>query len=224
MVKKTYAVIGLGQLGSAVVNELINSGNQVIAIDKKEENIKAIKSIATNAVLADSTDEEELVKAGIKKANVAIVCFGHNKEASVLTVVNLRELGIEQIYARADDPFYEKALKRLGATEIITPQKTAALTLVNKLNNENYNNVFKLDDKYSVVSLKVNESLLPQRFKDLNAKGLYGINIILVIRGGKSFVPTETDALLANDILYLAGTTKEIKNFTDALNGVKKKK
>ena len=94
---KSFAVIGLGQFGLALVDELIENGMDVIAIDTSEEAISKISKKLPTAFVADSTNEQALKELGIQDVDAAIVAYGDNKEASILTTVILREFGIEQI-------------------------------------------------------------------------------------------------------------------------------
>lgn len=224
MVKKSFAVIGLGQFGSAVVQELVDNGMDVIAIDSNEEVVKRISAILPTAFVADSTDEQALEELSIKDVDAAIVAYGDNKEASVLTTVMLREFGIKSIIVRVDDPYYIPIMKKLGATEVITPQKAAGIALANRLGNDDYKDFYKLDDKYSIVSIIVNSAFVPQKLKDINSKTMYGVNIVLVMRDGHSFVPGGSDTLLPNDAIFVVGSTKEIKSFREAINGNGKKR
>ena len=93
MAKKSFAVIGLGQFGRAIVEELLDNGMDVIAIDNNPEAINKISKKLPTAFVADSTDEDALKELGIKDVDAAIVAYGDNKEASILTTVILRELG-----------------------------------------------------------------------------------------------------------------------------------
>ena len=138
MAKKSFAVIGLGQFGRAVLEELIENGMDVIAIDNDADAVARVSKILPTCFVADSTNEISLKELGIKDVDAAIVAYGSNKEASVLTTVILRELGIERIIVRVDDDYYIPILKKLGATEVITPQKAAGITLANRLGSEDY--------------------------------------------------------------------------------------
>ena len=135
---KSFAVIGLGQFGRALVDELIENGMDVIAIDTSEEAINKISKKLPTAFVADSTNEQALKELGIQDVDAAIVAYGDNKEASILTTVILREFGVEQIIVRVDDDYYVPIMKKLGATDVITPQKAAGQALANRLGNEDY--------------------------------------------------------------------------------------
>ena len=224
MAHKSFAVIGLGQFGRSVVKELADNGMDVIAIDKDEETAKAVAADLSTTFIADSTDERALKELGIGEVDAAIVAFGDNKEASVLTTVILRELGVKNIIVRVDDDYYVPILKKLGATEVITPQKAAGSALANRIGNEDFQEFYKLDAKYSVVSILINPGFFPVTLKDMNPKNVYGVNMVLIRRGNKSFVPGGNDSILPDDVVYVVGTAKEIYAFREAVNGGKQKK
>ena len=224
MAKKiSVAVLGLGQFGRAIVEELVENGRDVIAIDSDKEAVVKMSGILSTCFVADATDEQALKELGIKDVDAAIVAFGNNKEASVLTTVVLRELGVKQIIVRVDDDYYASIIKKLGATEIISPQKAAGLSLANRLGNIDYKDFYKLDDKYSVISILINPSYVPETLIELNPKVKFGVNIVLVTRNCKSFVPGGNDSLLPDDTCFVVGTAKEIRQFREAINGKKAK-
>ena len=222
MAKKSFAVIGLGQFGISVVEELVGNGADVIAIDTDEEAVKKVSSILPTVAVANATDEESLKELGIKDVDSAIVAFGSHIESSILTTVILKELGVKTIIVRVDDAYYMPIMKKLGATEVIMPQKAAGVALANRLGNEDFKDFYKLDDKYSVVSIVINNAYVPTQLKDLSSKDKYGVSVVLVMRNGRSFVPGGNDSLLPNDTIFVVGGTKEIRNFREAINGVKR--
>ena len=224
MAKKSFAVIGLGQFGISVVEELVGNGMDVIAIDSDEEAVKKVSAILPTVAVANATDEESLKELGIKDVDSAIVAFGSHIESSILTTVILKELGVKSIIVRVDDAYYLPIMKKLGATEVIMPQKAAGIALANRLGNEDFKDFYKLDDKYSVVSIVINSAYIPQQLKDLGSKDKFGVNIVLINRNGRAFVPGGNDSLLPDDTIFVVGGTKEIRVFREAINGMKKKR
>ena len=222
--KKSFAVIGLGQFGISDVEELVGNGMDVIAIDNDEEAVKKISRLLPTVAVANATDEESLKELGIKDVDSAIVAFGSHIEASILITVILKELGVKSIVVRVDDPYYLSILKKLGATEVIMPQKAAGIALANRLGNEDFKDFYKLDDKYSVVSIVINSAYVPQQLKNLATKDKYGVNVVLINRNGRSFVPGGNDSLLPDDTIFVVGGNKEIRDFREAINGGKKRK
>lgn len=222
MAKKSYAVIGLGQFGTALVEELVENGADVIAIDTNEDSVKRISDILQTAFVADSTDEEALRQLGIKDVDAAIIAFGQNDKAMILTTVILKELGVKRIITRVDNDYYIPIMQKLGASEVISPQKSAGAALAHRLESYDYKDFYKLDRKYSVVSIMVNQSFVPTSLAELKTKEKYGVNLLLIVRGnGESFVPGGNDKIFPNDKVFVVGTGKEIKSFREGINGKK---
>ena len=159
---------------------------------------------------------KELVDNGMD-----VIALDNNEEIAKEV---LRELGVKNIIVRVDDDYYIPIMKKLGATEVISPQKTAGTALANRIGNEDFQDYYKLDNKYSVVSIIINPGFFPVTLKDMNPKNVYGVNVVLVRRGSKSFVPGGNDSLLPDDTVYVVGTSKEISAFREAINGNKQKK
>lgn len=224
MDKKSFAVIGLGQFGISVVEELVGNGMDVIAIDRDEVAVKKVSDLLPTVAIANSTDEESLKQLGVGDVDAAIVAFGSHIEATILTTVILKEMGVKSIIVRVDDVYYVPILKKLGATEVIMPQKAAGVALANRLGNEDFKDFYKLDDKFSVVSIVVNNAYVPEQLRDLASKEKFGINIVLIMRNGRSFVPGGNDSLLPDDTIYVVGSTKGIRAFRQEINDPKKKK
>ena len=88
--------------------------------------------------------------------------------------------------------------------------------------NEDYKDFYRLDAKYSIISIIINPGFVPVTLRELNSKEVYGVSIVLIIRNNKSFVPGGNDSLLPDDTIFVVGTTKEIKNFREEVNGKKK--
>lgn len=224
MAKKLIAVIGLGQFGRAIVEEFVENGMDVLAIDNDEASVKKVATFLPTVFVADSTNEKALIELGIKDVDIAIVAFGSNLEASVLTTVILRELGIPRIIVRVDDDYYINIMKKLGATEIITPQRAAGIGLANRLGNDDYRDYYELDKKYSVVSIEVNEDHEPETISILNPKAKFGLNLVLINRNGKSFIPGGSDMILPKDWLFVVGSAKSIRDFSIYVNNDRARK
>lgn len=225
MAKKSYAVIGLGQFGTAVLEQLIENGADVIAIDNSEEAVKKVSNKLTTAFIADSTEEGVLKNLGVGDVDTAIVAFGENDKATILTTVILRELGVRHIIVRVDNEYYVPIMKKLGASEVVSPQKSAGASLANRLGSFDYKDFYKLDRKYSVVSIMVNQAFIPATIMELKPKEKYGVNVLLVVRqDGKSFVPGGSDRILPGDTVFVVGTNKTINDFRAGINEKRTKK
>ncbi|MDO9266855.1 MAG: TrkA family potassium uptake protein [Sulfurimonas sp.] len=167
----TYVVIGLGKFGYHVAKGLAQQGEAVIAIDNDEEKIRDIGEFVQDAIVLDSSDPKALSEAGIAGAEMAIVSIGENLEASILTVMALKELGIETIFAKAITQVHGQILSKLGAAKVIYPEMESAKKLVKKIvKNMHYETIdlsitLKLA-KMKVPSFWIGTSILSPIFKD----------------------------------------------------------
>ncbi len=167
----TYVVIGLGKFGFHVAKGLAQQGEVVIAIDNDEEKIRDISEYVQDAIMLDSTDPKALREAGIADAEVAIVSIGVHLEASILTVMALKDIGIETVVAKAITVVHGQILSKLGAAKVIYPEMESAKKLVKKLvTNIHYETIdlsitMKLA-KLTVPSFWVGVSILSPIFEE----------------------------------------------------------
>src|SRR5690606_25851740 len=131
--KKEFAVIGLGRFGGSIVQELIRLGADVMAIDSSSDKVEDFAKIATQAVIADTTDEEALSSLGIQNFEHVIVAIGEDIQASILTTLILKELGVPQITVKAQNNYHEKVLRKIGADTIVHPERDMAIRIANNI-------------------------------------------------------------------------------------------
>lgn len=120
---RSFAVIGLGRFGSKIARELVAYGNHVIGVDENERLVSAIADSLTEAVIADARDESALREAGIGGYDAAILAIGANLEASILCLMNLKNMGITDITVKAYNSQHQRIMQALGATDIVIPEE-----------------------------------------------------------------------------------------------------
>ncbi len=218
MKRRSFAVIGLGEFGMTIVEELISLKREVIAIDKDEEAVAKAARLLPTAFIADSTNEKALKELNVDEVTDAIVCYGDNVTASILTTVILKDLGIPHIVVRMDDEYFISTIKRLGADEVITPQRIAGIGLANRLGNESFLDYYNLSGNYSVVKITVNPDFEALTLQSLDARNQFGVNIILIQRNNKVFSPKANDEILAGDIINVVGKRREVEDFSSFIN------
>ena len=131
--KKTFMVIGLGRFGSYIAKTLVSMNCDVLAVDISEDSVQAISSYVPHCVIADSTKEAVLKELDAASIDHVVVAIGNNLQASILTVVNLKHLGVKRITVRADEEGHKEVYKTLGATEVIIPEESSAISLANQI-------------------------------------------------------------------------------------------
>lgn len=208
----TYVVIGLGKFGFHVAKGLAQQGESVIAIDNDEEKIRDINEFVQDAIVLDSTDIRALREAGIGDAEIAIVSIGEHIEASILTVMALKELGIQTVIAKAITQVHGQILSKLGAAKVIYPEMESAKKLVKKIvKNMLYETIdlsitMKLA-KMTVPAFWVGTSILSPIFQDE-----YEVKAIAYKHQDEWHTSFEKDAILeTGDILVVLGSSAHIE-------------
>lgn len=116
-------VVGLGRFGSSLSRELMEHGVEVLGIDADEKLVREHAAYLTEAVSADTTDAEALRQLGVDEVERVVVAIGSDLEDSILTASNLVELGIEDIWAKADSDAHARILRQLGVHHVIRPER-----------------------------------------------------------------------------------------------------
>ncbi len=130
---KTYAVVGLGKFGFNIAKGLAEQGMDIIAVDNDPHKIQEISEYIEDAIVLDSTDIRALKEAGIVGLDTVIISIGENIEASILTLMALKELDNKNIIAKAITLTHGEILARLGAFKVIYPERESARKLVENL-------------------------------------------------------------------------------------------
>jgi trk system potassium uptake protein TrkA len=209
---ETFAVIGLGKFGFHVAKGLAQQGLSVIAVDVDEEQVREINEFVQDAVILDSTDIRALREAGIANVDVAVVSIGENIEASILTVMALKELGVETVVAKAITTVHGQILSKLGAAKVIYPEMESAKKIVKKMvKNMHYETIdlsitMKIA-KLTVPSFWIGTSILSPMFETE-----YEVKPIAYKHQGIWYTSFEKDDILEKgDILVVLGNSGHIE-------------
>ncbi len=221
---KRFAVIGLGRFGKKLAIALSISGAEVIAIDRDRGVIDQIRNQVSHAVRLDSTDEEALKAQGVDKVDCGIISIGQGGsafESSVLTVVNLKALGVGQIYARAQNLVAGQVFSAVGATEVIYPEIESAQRWAYKLIAPQIGEKIDFAPGYSLASVKAPTSFHEKTVMDLQLRQRYNINLVAIKRSEQSTdkkkqarsiinVPMPNTVIYEDDILMVAGSEQDL--------------
>jgi trk system potassium uptake protein TrkA len=220
---RKFAVIGLGRFGQKLATTLTMSEAEVIAIDQNREIIEQIRDQVTHAVRLDSTDEDALRAQGIDKVDVAIVGIGQGSkgfESAILTVVNLKAMGVPRVYARAESLIQGQVLSKIGATEVIYPEIESAQRWGYKLITPQITDKIDFAPGYSIASLIAPASFHEKTVLDLQLRQKYRVNLVSIKRGEKVEdakqkgevinVPLPDTVIYESDILMVAGTDADL--------------
>nr|WP_040606423.1 TrkA family potassium uptake protein [Salsuginibacillus kocurii] len=209
--KKQFAVIGLGRFGGSICKSLVEEGMEVLAIDTDEEKVNEYAAIVTQAAIADSTDEKALRGLGIGNFDHVIVAIGDNIQASILTTLILDEMAVGHITVKAQNDYHEKVLNKIGAHEIVHPERDIGVRIAHNIVSENVLDYLELSDEYSIVELVAGKTIGGETIIDLDFRSKYGCNILAIKRGEDIKVsPWPEEEIKQNDVLIVIGADKDI--------------
>ena len=203
---KTYIVVGLGRFGSEVARKLCQLGSEVLAMDTNSDLVQQIASDVTHAVVADARDKDVLKALGVRNFDNAVVAIGGDLASSVLAVMNLKELGIPHIVCKAHDETHRQVLMKLGADQVVIPEKEQAARLARSLSSHNVLDYIELSSDYGIIEVPAPKGWIGQTLKELNVRAKLGLNIIAVKQGEKINVSPGADySICSNDVIVVLG-------------------
>jgi trk system potassium uptake protein TrkA len=227
---RKFAVIGLGRFGMTLARQLAALGAEVIAVDLLEDRVAEARGFATVAVRMDGTDERALREQGVDGVEVAIVGMGENSEATQLaTVVLKNRLAVRRVVVKSPGPLQDKILPRIGADEIVSPEKDSGVRLAQRLLSPGLLEVIELSEGHSLVQLEAPRKFHGKTIRDLDVRNQYGVNIVALKKRrpagtdeeGKEIyeedlveIPGPMDVIEPADVLVLVGRDEDISRLT----------
>ncbi|WP_397379078.1 potassium channel family protein [Paenibacillus sp. YYML68] len=212
--KKQYAVIGMGRFGSSVAKTLSNMGFEVLAIDSDEHRIQEVSYIVTHVVQADSTDEETLRSLGLRNFDVVVVAIGQDIQASILTTIIVKEIGVPKVIVKAQNELHGKVLRKVGADKVIFPERDMGTRVAHNLISSNIIDHIELSDDYSIVEIRASRPMVGRSLRQLDIRARFGCNVMGIKTGDKmNIAPYAEDLIKENDVLVIVGKNEDLETF-----------
>lgn len=211
---KRFAVIGLGNFGFHAAKALYEDGNEVVAIDEDRARVQAIDRYASEAMVLDATDKEALKSLGLENMDGVIVSTGTKISTSILICLHLQEIGVKKILAKALDQDHAKILKRVGATEIIHPERDMALRVSRGLSRPNILDFIPLAEEFELIQVGPPREFIGKNLKELNLRAKYNVHIIAIkelVPENFILVPPASFVIKDSDILIMLGKSDDVR-------------
>lgn len=214
---KDFAIIGLGAFGRRLCKELVEQGAEVIAIDRDEERVNDVAEFVTFAYCCDCTKRSALEQLHLNEVDRVIVAIGDKLESLILTIILLKELGVERITARAEDEGVKRVLVHLGVEEVIDTRELAVASLGYRLLSRSITQYVELTGNHSVATVRYAGKMPSEKLNDMNLRGKYSVNVLLIRRGTKDIVPTKDDHFEPGDSVVVFGTKTAIRRLDQTI-------
>ena len=218
--KKSFAVIGVGRFGLALIEELVSLEADVLVIDKNYDKIEKVAKLVTNAICLDSTDIEALKEVGIANYDTVIVATGINVDNSILTTLILKDLGIKDVYVKVQSEYHAKVVEKLGVEEdhLIWPEQSTGRRLAKILVSGSFVDYIELDKEYSFISTEATKRLIGKNLLELEIRKRFNVNIVAIRRQQKIMIPSSTTPFEEADEILLVGHNSSIEKFMNWLS------
>jgi len=207
-------VIGLGIFGSNIVRELYENGFDVIAVDKDKDAVHRIKDFATKAIVADGTDNEVMNHIGIHEDDVAIISFGEDLAASTLITLHLKQMKVKNIIVKAPNEEHKLILEKVGATDVIIPEKEVAGKVAKSLISPNVLDCLPLSEGYMIFEIAPPNSFLGKSIAELELRTKFHVEVIAVkdvLTDQITMVPPASFRLKDGEVLVVIAKEKDIQ-------------
>lgn len=212
--KKQYVVFGGGKFGGSIAATLQELGCEVILVDRDPELIQALADKVSYAYCANVEDTEVFQELGLRNLDGAIVAFTENLEASIITTMMCKEMGIPRILAKAKNTMHEKILRSVGAHKIIYPEVEMGRRVAKYLVADNFADWIELSPQYSMVEMDMPREWCGKTLLDLKVREKYRLNVIGIKDGDTVNVTPDPKMILrAGTIVIVVGANKDLEEF-----------
>jgi trk system potassium uptake protein len=210
---RQVAVIGLGRFGTAVATTLYEIGHDVLAIDSDRRTIQDITGRVTHAVQADATDAEVLRETGVAGFDTGIVGVSSHLEQSILITLNLSQLGVANVIAKAQTAQHGEILARIGVHRVVYPEREMGMRLAHSFAAPAVVDYMSLGPEYGISKVRPPRAFVGRSLTDLRLREQYGMSLLAIERGLRViFNPRLDEVVRAEDFLVVAGEDEAMAN------------
>jgi len=212
--QQRVVVIGLGIFGLNIVRELYAAGFEVIAVDKSKDAVQRVRDCSTKAIQADGTDKEIMEAIGIQEDDVVIISFGEDLAAATLTTLHLKQMKVRTIIVKAPNEEHKLILEKVGATEVMIPEKEIAHKVAKSFISPNVLDYLPLSDDYMISEMAPPNSFLGKSLAQLQLRSRYHIEVIAmrdIVSDTIYMVPGADFVIKDGDVLVILGKEKDIQ-------------
>ena len=213
---RDYCIIGLGLFGRILAEELLSMNHTVVGVDRNPRVVEKLKDKIPDLYVLDATNPDALKGIGITDFDCVVVAIGDAIEPNILTVQNLVELGIENIWGRAESEVHERILNKLGVDQTFFTERDTALRMAGILHNPDICDLIDLLEGYSIARIKVGPTYSGKSLKEINFREKFNVLVIAIRRRNETTpLAGPNDKIYEGDFLLVAGKSEELSKLTE---------
>jgi trk system potassium uptake protein TrkA len=191
-------IMGAGRVGSRLAKVLALEGHEIMVIDKDEKAFARLgDSKRIKTVEGIGFDIEVLKQAGIERADAFIAVTNGDNSNIVASLIAKNRFRVPKVFARIYDPLKEKLYQTFGLQTISSTSWAANKIKDMLLHAEVVRHMSFGNGEVEILEAEIFPQLAGKRVADLTVPG--EIDVICIIRYGRSFVPTSGTVLEEKD-------------------------
>lgn len=207
---KSILVIGIGRFGKHLCQDLTENGNDVMAVDCREENLEELLPVVTSVKIADCTKEEVLRSFGVGNFDICFVCIGTNFQSSLEVTSLLKELGAKYVISKATRDIQAKFLLRNGADEVIYPDRDIASRIASRVSANHVYDYVEMGE-YSIYEIQPMDEWIGKSIREVDFRAKYKTNIAGIKVGEEvDVLPSPEHIFTREEHLMLMGKKEDI--------------
>jgi trk system potassium uptake protein TrkA len=212
--KKRIAVLGISNYGFFLSRRLQELGCEVLVVDKDPNRVRRLQEEVDKAVIGDVTDPQTLAAMELKEYDTVVLSIGDEMGASLLALLHLRDMGVKQIVAKAHSEEHARILRKIGAHEVIFPEKDMAMRTANVIYGSNILDYLPLGDEFGIIEFAPDKRFIGKSLRDLDLRNRFHVEVIAVkqLLEGKALVPEPDFVIKDSDLLVIVGRNEAIEN------------
>ena len=215
-----YIVCGFGRIGQEICSILQENNRTFVVVENNDEVLRELDQLGYIALQGDASDDDVLLKAGIKNARGLVAVVSTDAENLYITLT-ARGLNPQLfILSRSSGtPGVAKKLKRAGATKVISPYSIGARRMAQLIVRPTVVDFLDLAMQARELGLCMEELLVTAQTSFVNTtlmeSGLrkkYDIIVVAIKRPDipMIFNPGPNTTIEENDILIVLGDNQHI--------------
>ncbi|WP_457568002.1 potassium channel family protein [Desulfurobacterium sp.] len=228
--KNHTIVCGLGRTGLAAIQELHKEHIPFVVVEKEHEKVNRALETFHNMryIVGDATNDEILLKAGIKSAANLIITTSNDSDNLFITLSAKNLNPRVKVVARASEESSIPKLKMAGADEVISPNTIGGIRMASIAIRPNVVSFLDIVTRHGEIDLRLEEVKIPpdspvhgKLLKDVQIPQKTGVIVIGIKREDGSFIlnPVSTTMLLKGDTIIIIGTTEQFEKLKKLIRG-----
>lgn len=177
---KSVLIIGMGRMGRHLATKMLELGNEVMVIDKNPEIIEGLSVTYTNESIGDCTNESVIRALGVNNFDICFVSIGDDFQSSLVITSLLKQYGAQLVVAKAKQDIQADLLKKIGADEVVYPEREVAEKLAVRYNSRNVFDFVRLTSEYAIYEIPIRSTWIGCTIIEIDVRRKYQINIIAV--------------------------------------------